>query len=280
MRADYKGKTVLITGSTQGVGKALADAFFERGANVVLNGRSESKRDKVLESFGSSSDRVAYVAADITTDEGAERLINSAVDRFGGIDILINNAGMSSYGDLEDSNPKVIREVLDSNATGSLIVTHFALPHIRKAKGKILFISSLAGLHGLGGHAIYSAGKMALIAVAQGLRKEAKRHGYFVGYACLGFTENDQVKRTLAPDGTLEPVPSRPGIKPATKDYAVRMILKQLRRKRFRSVHTLPGKLLFGTTRVSERLLLFGMGKGYDAERKFLENLKKDNSKS
>ncbi|MEQ9188672.1 MAG: SDR family NAD(P)-dependent oxidoreductase [Cryomorphaceae bacterium] len=271
----YANKTVLITGSTQGVGKALAHAFLSQGAKVVINGRSASKAQALAEEFSFAGDRTQYVPADITTDIGAKSLIDKTVERFGGIDVLINNAGMSSYGDLEDSAPKVIREVLDSNATGSMLVTHFALPHLRKSKGSVLFISSLAGLHGLGGHSIYSAGKMAMIGVAQSLRKEMKRHGVFVGYACLGFTENDEVKRTLAPDGSLEPVPSRPGIKAAPKGYAVKMILKQLRRKKFRSIHTTPGKLLFLVTRLSESVTMFAMKQGYDAERRFLEKLNK-----
>jgi|GEM_PF-28136 len=270
----YAGKTVIITGSTQGVGKALAHAFLSKGANVLLNGRSESKAQALKEEFTYARSRVLYVAADVTKEEGARSIIDQAMQQFNRIDVLINNAGMSSYGDLEDSSPRVIREVLDSNATGSLLVTHYALPFIRQTKGQILFISSLAGLHGLGGHTIYSMAKMSLIALAQGLRKEVKRHGVYVGYTCLGFTENDSVKRTLAPNGELEPIPSRPGIKPASKKYAVRMIMRQLNRKKFRSVHTLPGKLLFVASRISEGLPMFALKKGYDAERKFLEGIK------
>ncbi|NQV54176.1 MAG: SDR family NAD(P)-dependent oxidoreductase [Flavobacteriales bacterium] len=269
----FAGKTIVITGSTQGVGKTLAHAFLSKGANVVLNGRSAAKAEHLKHEFSFARNRAVYAPADVSTEEGAQQLIETTLQTFGRIDVLINNAGMSSYGDLEDSAPKVIREVLDSNATGSLLVTHFALPHLRRTKGSVLFISSLAGLHGLGGHSIYSAAKMSMIGLAQSLRKEMQRHGVFVGYTCLGFTENDGVKRTLAPDGTLEPVPSRPGIRPATQQYAVNKIMKQLQRKKFRSVHTFPGRLLFIVTRISEGVTMFAMKKGYDAERKFLEKL-------
>ncbi len=272
----FAGKTVIITGSTQGVGKKLAHALLSRGANVVLNGRSRAKAEQLEYEFSFARNRVVYAAADVSKEEGAQQLIETTLHSFGRIDVLINNAGMSSYGDLEDSAPKVIHEVLDSNATGSMLVTHFALPHLRQTKGSVLFISSLAGLHGLGGHSIYSAAKMSMIGLAQSLRKEMQRHDVFVGYTCLGFTENDSVKRTLAPDGRLEPVPSRPGIRPASQQYAVNKIIKQLQRKKFRSVHTFPGRLLFLVTRLSEGVTMFAIKKGYDAERRFLEKLNRE----
>lgn len=267
----YQDKVFVITGSAQGVENTLAHTLLSRGAKVVLNGRSTSKAKAMLEEFAYAGDSAAYIAADVSSEAECQSLIEQAIQQFGKIDFLVNNAGMFCYGDLEDTASDVIKQVFDSNVMGSVYLSKAALPQLKQQKGGVLFISSLAALNGLGGHAIYSAAKVAMVSLAQSLKKELHKTGVFVGYTYLGFTENDSEKRTLNPQGELEVIPSRPGIKPMPQHLAVLKILKQIEAKRYFAIHSLMGKTFYGISRLSELLANMILLRGYRAEKAFLE---------
>lgn len=269
----FEGKTVVVSGSTQGVGNALSHALVSRGANVVINGRSEDKAVAMEADFSYAKKNVHYVAADICSEKQCEHLIQAAIHRFGKIDYLINNAGMSSYGELEQNSGDVIRNVFNSNVMGSVYLSKAALPQLKQNEGGLLFISSLAALNGLGGHAIYSAAKVAMISIAQSLKKELENNKVFVGYTCLGFTENDEDKRTLNASGQLEPIPTRPGINPLSKAFVANKLLKQLETEQHRSIHSIMGKAFYAISRISERIANLILTKGYKAEKAFLEKV-------
>ena len=266
----FNGKTFVITGSTQGVGNSLAHGLVSRGANVIINGRSETKAEAMLAEFAYAKNNAYYVAADICNEQQCKRLIQVATERFSKVDYLANNAGMSSYGDLGDNSGEVIRQVFDSNVLGSVYLTKAVLPQLKQNDGGVLFISSLAGLNGLGGHSIYSAAKVAMISIAQSLKKELVDTNVFVGYTCLGFTENDSEKRTLNPKGELEVIPNRPGIKQMPKRLAVSKLMKQIELKHYRAIHSLMGKSFYAISRISERVANLILIKGYKAEKALL----------
>lgn len=183
---------------------------------------------------------------------------------------MVNNAGISSDGDLEDTSNEVIRKVFGSNIIGSVDLTKAALPQLKNNNGGVVFMSSLAAVNGLGGHSIYSAAKVAMVSIAQSLKKELAETNVHVGYTYLGFTENDADKRTLNPQGVLETIPTRPGIKPMSQVLAANKILKQIESRNHRSIHSTMGKAIYSISRVSESLTNFILLKGCRAERAFL----------
>jgi short-subunit dehydrogenase len=251
----FKEKVFLITGSSKGLGREMAAIVLESGGKVVLNGRSEASTDELAQQFKQYKGCFTYCAADISKANEAEKLVSHAIDTFGKLDALINNGGMSAFGDLRDTAPNVIEQILDSNLKGSLLMSHFAIPHLEKTKGSIEFISSLAAIHGIGGYSLYSASKMAYLGAAQSLRKELKSSGIHVGTMFLGFTKNDPTKVTLNPKGDLEVVPVRKGLPVATQTESATLILNQIRSRKSIVVHSAFGKLTYVVNRIAPRLI-------------------------
>ncbi len=237
---DIKDKVFVITGSTQGIGRELGRQVLLRGGKVVFNSRSENK--KLLISELGNIDNTLFVASDVTKSNEASELISKSIDKFGRIDVLVTNAGMSSFGELSESSPSVIQDIINSNIIGTLLPTHFSIPHLIKSNGKVLFISSLAAFHGLPNYSLYSCSKMALTGVQQSLSKELKSK-VFVGIAYVGFTKNDDSKKTYAPDGTLESVPSRDKFNVVTQEETALLLLKQIVDCKKSVVHSPIGKL-------------------------------------
>lgn len=246
---NFENKVILITGSSQGIGKALAKLLLEHGAKVCINGRDEYKLRQAVEDLGNWKQNLQAVCCDVSTADGSQLLVKDCVERFKRIDVAVCNAGMSAYGNLEQTKTSVIKQVIDSNLTASAMVSHFCIPHLIKTKGSLLFISSLAGLHGLGGYSLYSAVKMAYTGLSQSLQKELKRQGVHVGVIYLGFTANESSKRTLNPDGNLEPVPERKQFKLATRDEVALLIIKCISKRKEVVIHTPIGSITYWLSR-------------------------------
>jgi short-subunit dehydrogenase len=188
----FFNKNVLITGGTDGIGRALVLAFLRLGANVVTCGRSQEKI-LALEAEAPIG-KISVINIDISIEKECERLVNHAVKHFGGIDILINNAGISMRGLLEEGGPgiiPVIKKVMDINFYGTVYTTTFALPHIIKSKGVILGVSSIAGYRGLPGRSGYSASKFALQGWLEAIRTELIHKKVHVMWVCPGFTASN-----------------------------------------------------------------------------------------
>ena len=196
-----------------------------------------------------------FIAADVTVPEEVNLLILATIEQFGGIDVLINNAGLSGYGQLLESTPVVIEEIIKSNILGSIFPTRFALPHLINSKGKVIFISSISALHGLPGYSLYSSSKMALTALYQSLKKELHLKGVYVGIAYVGFTRNDAEKKTFAPDGMQVAVPERGKFKVATKEKTARLIINQIVNEEGLKLHSAMGKIAFVMSRLFPSLL-------------------------
>jgi NAD(P)-dependent dehydrogenase (short-subunit alcohol dehydrogenase family) len=207
---DFKGRIVIITGSSMGIGLATALKLAALGAKVVINGRSMERLREPLEELKKNGYEAHAIAGDVAELEDCRRLIDETIARFGRIDVLVNNAGVASNAKLSDTDPLVFKKVIDANILGSVYPTMFALPHITRTKGSLIFISSVAAFHGIPESAAYSASKMALTAISQSLRCELAGTGVHVGIVYPGFTENDNRKRVLDRAGDPVPVPYRP----------------------------------------------------------------------
>jgi NADP-dependent 3-hydroxy acid dehydrogenase YdfG len=181
------GKTVLITGASAGIGWASALAFAEKGANVVVTARREERLREVCDKIRTSGGKAIYFAGDAAVEATAEKCIALAVSTFGKLDILINNAGAGNYKDLVDTSAEEYDALMNANMKSSFLFARHAAPlMIAQKSGEILFISSVAGLQGYAGEAVYCASKFAQIGFAQALNGELRKHGVKVGTICPG----------------------------------------------------------------------------------------------
>jgi NAD(P)-dependent dehydrogenase (short-subunit alcohol dehydrogenase family) len=205
MTGDKQDKTWFITGGTPGgFGMAFADAALEIGDRVVLTARRPDELRSWAEKYG---DRVFVVPLDVTDAEQVREAVGAAEERFGGIDVLVNNAGRGWYGSIEGMDEADVRAMFELNFFGLVSVTRAVLPGMRaKGGGWIINMSSVAGLRGVTGFGFYSAAKYAVEAVTEVLREEvaaqgicvmAVEPGAFRTQAYAGFAD-EPIKETIS----------------------------------------------------------------------------------
>jgi short-subunit dehydrogenase len=199
---DFKGKVVIITGASSGIGKACAVEFAKRGANLVLAARQYVTLCEITAELEKNHNiKALAVQADVSKQEDCEQLIKQAVATFGRIDILINNAGLSMRALFQDVDLLVLKNLMDVNFWGTVYCSKYALSEILKSKGSIIGVSSIAGYRGLPGRTGYSASKFAMNGFMESLRTELLKTGVHVMVACPGFTTSNIRVAALAEDG-------------------------------------------------------------------------------
>ncbi len=200
-----KDKVIIITGASSGIGKALAYRYHGAGCKVVLAARSRDKLLAIANDLQAKSGlEPLTVVTDVTRKEDCFALIERTVERFGRIDVLINNAGISMRALLENSDVEVIERVMQVNFNGTLYCTKAALEEVIKSKGSIVNVSSIAGFRGLPGRTGYSASKFAIHGLMEALRTELLMKGVHVLIAAPGYTESNIRKRALIQDGSQQ----------------------------------------------------------------------------
>nr|WP_294904096.1 SDR family oxidoreductase [uncultured Lacibacter sp.] len=245
----FDGKVIIITGSSMGIGKALAKNTGYRKAKIVLNARSAEKlaaTERELKQFGFD---VCSFTGDVTKEEDCNKLIDFTIKQHGRIDILVNNAGASMRGMIETVSPSVMTYIYQVNSIAPLMLTKIALPHLKKTKGSVVFISSLAGLRGLPFISIYCSAKMALTAIAQALRVEHAADNVHVGIVYVGITKIEADKTAIGANGELVPLEERTGMFKATPETVADRIVQNIRRRKKQTVIGIPGKLFFFLSR-------------------------------
>ena len=198
-------KVVVITGGAGGIGAALAWRFGREGARIALIDVDEAEvknRGKELQEAGVTA---FAQKGDIANESECALAISGVIRRFGGIDILINNAGISHRGPFQEAEISTIRKVMDVNFFGSLICTKAALESILARRGMIIVISSIAGLTPVAGRTAYCASKHALHGLFDTLRGELRDQGAHVMIACPGFTQTNLQNRALNGKGQVTP---------------------------------------------------------------------------
>jgi len=235
---DFKGKVALITGASRGVGYATAKALGKSGAKVVITARGEKRLRNSEEKLLEMGIEVEAIAGDVGDYDDALAMVKTATDKFGRLDIVINNAGVSMRGHFTELSQEVCQQIVMTNLMGCINVTKAAMDQVVKNKGSVVFISSIAGLFGLPGASIYCATKKSLTGLAESMRIELAPKKVHVGVVYLGFTEHDPEKRIIAADGSLVP-PDRPAHH--TQDYAASLIMKMLRKRKKQLIMTPAG---------------------------------------
>ena len=202
MSSFFQNKVVAITGGTDGIGRALIDALVPLGAKIATCGRNHDKLYNLQMQY--SNVLLHAVVCDVSKEEDCKDFIDSTIETFGGIDILINNAGISMRALFQDADMDVIRKVMDINFFGAVYCTKFALPAIAERKGSIVGVSSIAGYRGLPGRSGYSASKFALQGWLEALRTELLDDGVNVMWVCPGFTTSNIRNAALDEKGNAQ----------------------------------------------------------------------------
>ena len=228
-----KDKVIVITGASSGIGEAMALEYAAQGARVVLGARSIPKLQLLAGDIRSRGGQAAWCGVDVTDPQQCFELINTAVREFGGIDVLICNAGISMRALFDDVDLDVLHRLMDVNFWGTVNCCKFALPHLQASKGSIVGISSVAGLHGLPGRTGYSASKYAMTGFLETLRIENLKKGLHVMVACPGFTASNVRFAALTADGSSQGETPRDEGKMMTPEQVARIVARGiLRRKR------------------------------------------------
>lgn len=199
MDAYFKNKVAVVTGGTEGIGKALVDLLLASGARVATCGRNHDKLYKLQAEYASYP--LHAVVADVSNENDCRHFIASSLNVFGSIDLLINNAGISMRGLLSETGTDVLHKVMDVNFFGAVYCTKYALEAVIKSKGTIVGVSSIAGYRGLPGRSGYSASKFALQGWLEAIRTELMASGVHVMWVCPGFTTSNIRNVALDKDG-------------------------------------------------------------------------------
>ena len=195
---------VIITGGTSGIGRALAEEFGSHGSKVLITGRNGDQLEATVLKLREKGIQIEGFAGDVSREEDNREMAKAALNKFGRIDVLINNAGISMRALFEEVDLAVVKQVMDINFYGVLYATKYCLPEIIRNKGSVVGISSIAGYRGLPGRTGYSASKFALNGFLEVLRTEFLKRDVHVLTACPGFTASAIRKNALTKDGSKQ----------------------------------------------------------------------------
>jgi NAD(P)-dependent dehydrogenase (short-subunit alcohol dehydrogenase family) len=226
-----RGKVVLITGGSSGIGRATALRLAGHGARVAVSARRAAALEEVVRAAKDRGGDALAAPADVTDAEQVRRAVEATVERFGRLDVLLCSAGISMRSYFAGSDLAAMERVVRVNFFGTLYATHFALPHVKQARGSLVALSSLTGRRGVPSYAIYGASKFAVQGLYDSLRLELARDGVHVGVVSPGFVDTPLREQVLGPDGKPWPQPPAPPFRvwPVEKcvDRVVRLIVKR-----------------------------------------------------
>jgi len=240
----YAGKVVLVTGASQGIGRALCLELAAQRPRLVLAARDAAALESVAADCEERGAQTLVVPTDVTDAAACQELVARAVARFSALDVLVNNAGvgmLARFEDVQDLRP--YETLMRVNYLGSVYPTYHALPHLRRARGQVVAVSSLAGLNGVPLRTAYAATKHAQIGFFDSLRIELRGSGVSVTVVCPYFVRSQIRARSAGPDGrTVAASPVREAEIMSAEQCARRVVRAMERRERM-LVMTLKGKL-------------------------------------
>ncbi len=212
MAGKLNGKVAIITGASAGIGKASALALAAEGATIILTARRAERLEQLVNDIEKLGARAAIVVGDAREETTAVEAVKIALEFGGHIDILLNNAGMGIYKNLVDTNADEYDTMMDTNMRSGFLFTRHVVPQmIKQSSGTVLMLSSMAGVYGFAGEAVYCATKFAQVGFAQALDRELRPHGIKVGAICPGGVKTEfaigtgRTEEGVAQSGMLEP---------------------------------------------------------------------------
>ncbi len=238
-----EGKIVIITGASSGIGKALAYEYAGKGSKVVLGARNEKKLAEIANDIKAKGGEAVWSKTDVSVENDCKNLVLKAVDAFGGVDVLINNAGISMRALFKDVKLEVLKQLMDINFWGAVYCTKHALPYLLESKGSVVGVSSIAGLKGLPARTGYSASKFAMNGFMETLRIENLKNGLHVLMAFPGFTASNIRNTALAADGSMQGESPRDEGEMMSAEEVAAHIYKAVKKRKNKLVLTTQGKL-------------------------------------
>jgi NAD(P)-dependent dehydrogenase (short-subunit alcohol dehydrogenase family) len=194
MQFDFTDRRVLVTGGSRGIGRATVAAFLDSGARVAVNGRTAESTNSAIAALGSSA-RLVPAPGNVGSEAGCKAIVDAAIDGLGGLDVLVNCAGIGHVAAIEDVSEAFWDEMLAVNLKGAFFCTRWALQALRKSKGNVVNLASDAGLIGdVGAGAVYCASKAGLVNMTRAMALELAP-GVRVNSVCPGYVDTDMVRR-------------------------------------------------------------------------------------
>jgi NAD(P)-dependent dehydrogenase (short-subunit alcohol dehydrogenase family) len=242
--AAYAGKVVIVTGASQGIGKALCLELAGQRSRLVLAARDREALEAVSAACRERGAEALAVPTDVADEAACRALVERTVERFGGVDVLVNNAGMGMLARFEDvTDLSLYGWLMRVNYLGSVYPTAYALPHLKRSRGQIVAVSSLTGLTGVPMRSAYAATKHAQVGFFDSLRIELRDTGVSVTVIAPDFVRSEIRRRSPGPDGrTVEASPVREAEIMSAEDCARRIVRAMERRQRL-LVMTARGRL-------------------------------------
>jgi short-subunit dehydrogenase len=231
---DLKGIAIILTGASEGIGRALALALASRGARIALAARDRDRLETLAQECRARGGDARALPTDVTNQQDCEWLVDETVKAFGRIDVVVHNAGItmwSRFDALQDLS--IFERVMEVNYLAPVRLTSLALPHLKRSKGLIVAVASLAGLTGVPERTGYAASKHAVIGFFDSLRIELRGSGVDVSIVAPDFVVSEIHKRAIGPDG--EPLGASPMVQSkimTAEDCAARIVRAIERRER------------------------------------------------
>ena len=249
-----QNKVVVITGASSGIGKALAEKYAAEGWKLVLAARRTERLRLIEEEFKNTE--ILSVKTDVAVEEDCKNMIGQAVERFGRIDVLINNAGISMRAVFKNVELSVLHRMMDVNYWGTVYCSKYALPYLLESKGSLVGVISVGGYVGLPGRTGYSASKFAVRGFLDTVRTENLKTGLHVLVAAPGFTASEIRMNALMAKGGIQGETPRNEDKMMSAEEVAEKIYKAVRKRRRKLILTfIQGKATVFISKIWARLV-------------------------
>jgi short-subunit dehydrogenase len=241
---EFSDKVIVITGASEGIGRALSLALAPQKSKLVLAARNENRLEELKKEIESLGGQALVTPTNVTQEDACKKLIDAAVSAWGGIDVLVNNAGRTMWTSLEDlKDTSIIEQLIRLNYLGAAYCTYYALPHLKASKGRIAAISSVAGLTGVPTRTAYSASKHALFGFFDSLRIELIGTGVTVTMIAPDFVLSQMHRRAFDSNGKPLGLSPMQEDKIMTAEACAAMIVKAIENRDRLLITSLRGKL-------------------------------------
>lgn len=241
---EFKDNVVVITGASKGIGAELARQLAQQGAKLVLTARDAEALEAVAKECEALGAQTKVVTADVAKQAECGRIIDGALAAFGRVDTLVNNAGATMWARFEDiKDVSLLENIMQVNYMGAVYCTHFALPHLKKTKGRIVGIASLTGKVGVPTRSGYAASKHAMAGFFDSLRIEMEDSGVTVTMVYPGFVSTGIRENATGPDGKpikVSPVKEGEVMSP---EECGRIIVRAMEKRQREEIMTFRGKI-------------------------------------
>jgi short-subunit dehydrogenase len=251
-RREIRGSRAIITGASSGIGRALALELARQGADLVLTARREDRLREIAEAIAKAGGRVETVVGDIVEESTRLQAVDKARTRFGGLDVLVNNAGVGAMGRFDEASPQRLRQVMEVNFFALVEMTRAALPLLKQGRRPLIVnVSSILGHRGVPHSAEYCASKFAVQGFSESLRAELASHPVDVLVVSPGTTKTEFFDSVL--EKTSQPKwPSHGAVSP---EHVAKAVLRAMRKGKHEAIPFFWGRILCLLNRVSPRMM-------------------------